>query len=106
LQYFDSLSDTRTGRRILGTLARWLLQDAADKGVELPISSLQQLSLQLAPPGMPQQVCVWEGGGGAVPGSSALVLCACHILHASTAKHAVLRGFASRANVMCWWLWS
>jgi hypothetical protein len=63
LQYFDALGDTRTGRRILGKLARWLLQDGADKGVELPYSSPQQLSLQLAPPGMPQQVCVCVGGG-------------------------------------------
>jgi hypothetical protein len=56
------MGDTRCGRRVLGKLARWLLQDAADKGVALPASSLGQLRLQPGPPGMPQQVCLFPGG--------------------------------------------
>ncbi|KAF6250257.1 hypothetical protein COO60DRAFT_1465765, partial [Scenedesmus sp. NREL 46B-D3] len=55
LQYFDPLEDTRAARTVLATLARWLLQDAADKGVALPYTA-QQLRLELAPEGMPAQL--------------------------------------------------
>jgi hypothetical protein len=56
LQYFDSLGNVRKGSCILRKLARWLLQDAGDKGVALPCSSTKQLKLELQQPGMPRQV--------------------------------------------------
>ncbi|WIA29922.1 hypothetical protein OEZ86_000021 [Tetradesmus obliquus] len=52
LQYFDPLPGRREGRRVLASLARWLLQDAADKGVALPCRRARQLRLEHAPQGM------------------------------------------------------
>lgn len=62
LQYFDPLPGRREGRRVLASLARWLLQDAADKGVALPCRRARQLRLEHAPQGMPVQVRLLLGG--------------------------------------------
>jgi hypothetical protein len=56
LEYYDPLGGKRAARSIVANLARWLQQDAADKGVGLPCTQGKQLQLQPAPHGMPVQV--------------------------------------------------